>query len=462
MRIRGLGVIGEAVLELGPGLTVVTGETGAGKTMVVTGLGLLLGVRADAGAVRTGAASALVEGLVRVDPQGPVAARAREAGAELDDDVLVVARTVSSEGRSRAFVGGRSVPVGLLAELAPELVAVHGQSDQIRLQSPARQRDLLDRYAGDEVAGPLAAYGECFEQLRQVQARLDDIRTRGQERRAEADRLRYGLGEVEAVDPQPGEDRALATELSRLTHADALREAAELAHRSLSGDDDPMSETANAAALLAAAGHSLEAAAALDPALAELSTRLAEVGFLTGDIAAELSSYATGVDADPARLAAVQERVAALRGLTRRYADSGDVDAVLAWAQQAALRLDDLDDDDTLRVRLEGEVAELRPGWPAWPSRSPWRAPRPRPGWASWSVPSWPSWPCRTPGSRPWSASATWTPAVMTSPGWCWPTVAGSSSAGSASTRWSCCSVRTTARRPDRSRAAPPEVSCPA
>ena len=208
--------------------------------------------------------------------------------AELDDDVLVVARTVTSEGRSRAFVGGRSVPVGLLAELAPDLVAVHGQSDQIRLQSPARQRDLLDRYAGDEVAGPLAAYGECFEQLRQAQARLDDIRTRGQERRAEAELLRFGLGEIEAVDPQPGEDRALATELSRLTHADALREAAELAHRSLSGDDDPMGETANAAALLAAAGHSLEAAAALDPALAELSARLAEVGFLTGDIASEL------------------------------------------------------------------------------------------------------------------------------------------------------------------------------
>ena len=162
MRIRGLGVIGEAVLELGPGLTVVTGETGAGKTMVVTGLGLLLGARADAGAVRTGSASALVEGLVRVDPLGPVARRAREAGAELDDDLLVVARTVTSEGRSRAHLGGRSVPVGLLAELAPELVAVHGQSDQIRLQSPARQRDLLDRYAGDDVSAPLAAYGAVF------------------------------------------------------------------------------------------------------------------------------------------------------------------------------------------------------------------------------------------------------------------------------------------------------------
>ena len=227
MRIRGLGVIGEAVLELGSGLTVVTGETGAGKTMVVTGLGLLLGSRADAGAVRVGATSAVVEGLLRVDPEGPVAARARDAGAELDDDTLLVARTVTSEGRSRAHLGGRSVPVGLLAELAPELVAVHGQADQIRLQTPARQRELLDRYAGPALSAPLTAYTECFDRLRVVEVELDEVRTRGRERAREADLLRHGLAEVEAVDPQPGEDTASATELSRLTHSDALREAAE-------------------------------------------------------------------------------------------------------------------------------------------------------------------------------------------------------------------------------------------
>jgi DNA repair protein RecN (Recombination protein N) len=362
MRIRGLGVIGEAVLELGPGLTVVTGETGAGKTMVVTGLGLLLGARADAGAVRTGSAAAVVEGLLRIDPEGSVAQRSREAGAVLDDDTLVVARTVTAEGRSRAHLGGRSVPVGLLGELAPELVAVHGQADQIRLQTPARQRELLDRYAGESVAGPLAAYGACFEQLSQVQARLDDVRTRGRERRAEAELLRHGLEEIEAVDPQPGEDLALATELSRLTHADTLREAAELAHQALTGDTEPMGDAANAAGLLAVAGRALDAGAALDPALAELQTRVAELGFLTSDIATELSSYATGVDADPARMGSVQERVSALRALTRRYGGdgAGDVDAVLSWAQAAAVRLAELDDDGTLRERLEQERKALR------------------------------------------------------------------------------------------------------
>src|SRR5689334_6239399 len=154
IRIRGLGVIADAVLDLHPGLTVVTGETGAGKTMVVTGLGLLLGARADAGTVRTGASGALVEGRVVVDPGGPVARAAVEAGAELDDDVLLVARSVSGTGRSRAHVGGRAVPVGVLASLAADLVTVHGQSDQLRLLQPARQREALDRFAGhDGLAG---------------------------------------------------------------------------------------------------------------------------------------------------------------------------------------------------------------------------------------------------------------------------------------------------------------------
>jgi DNA repair protein RecN (Recombination protein N) len=368
MRIRGLGVIGEAVLRLGPGLTVVTGETGAGKTMVVTGLGLLLGARADAGAVRAGASSAVVEGLLRVDVDGTVAERAREAGAELDEDTLIVVRTVTAEGRSRAHLGGRSVPVGLLGELAPDLVAVHGQADQIRLQSPIRQRQLLDRYAGAAVSAPLAAYVECFDFLRSVQGELDEVRTKGRERAQEADLLRHGLAEVEAVAPQPGEDVALSTELSRLTHADSLRAAADQAHGALAGDTDAGPEASNVVALIAAAGHALEPGAELDAELARIRTRVAELGYLAADLGADLSSYAAGVEADPLRLASAQERVAALKGLTRRY--GADIDAVLAWAQEAAGRLADLDDDgsrlerlrdhrDLLRGRLAGLAEQL-------------------------------------------------------------------------------------------------------
>ncbi|MYZ34694.1 MULTISPECIES: AAA family ATPase, partial [unclassified Streptomyces] len=157
MRIRSLGVIDDAVVELSPGFTAVTGETGAGKTMVVTSLALLLGGRADPALVRIGARSAVVEGRLTMAAGTPAAVRAEEAGAELDEGTLLVSRTVSAEGRSRAHLGGRSVPVGVLAELADDLVAVHGQTDQQGLLRPARQRQALDRYAGEGVAGPQAA-----------------------------------------------------------------------------------------------------------------------------------------------------------------------------------------------------------------------------------------------------------------------------------------------------------------
>ena len=225
MRIRGLGVIEDAVLELSPGLTVVTGETGAGKTMVVTGLGLLFGGRADPGAVRPGAATASVEGRLRVDPGGPVAARAIDAGAELDEDVLLLARSVSGAGRSRAHLGGRGVPAAILAELAESCVAVHGQSDQSRLLQPARQREALDRYAGAPVLRPLAAYRSAFDELKELTSELDELVLRARERTQEAERLRFGLEDVERVDPQPGETVALRVEEDRLGSADVLRGA---------------------------------------------------------------------------------------------------------------------------------------------------------------------------------------------------------------------------------------------
>ena len=236
MRIRGLGVIDDAVLELGPGFTVVTGETGAGKTMVVSGLGLLLGGRADAGAVRTGTASAVVEGRLVVDGGSAVAARALEAGAVLDDDVLVVSRSVSAEGRSRAHLGGRAVPVAVLSELAESLVAVHGQADQRRLLQPARQRTTLDRFAGEAVGAPAARFAAAYDRLHEVERELATIRRFARERAQEADLLRFGLEEVAATDPQPGEDLELEAEENRLSHADALRSAATSAHLRLVGD----------------------------------------------------------------------------------------------------------------------------------------------------------------------------------------------------------------------------------
>jgi DNA repair protein RecN (Recombination protein N) len=356
MRIRGLGVIEDAVLELGPGLTVLTGETGAGKTMVVTGLGLLFGGRADAGAVRPGS-RAVIEGRVRVDPRGAVAARALEAGAELDQDGLLVARTVSGEGRSRAYLGGRSVPVGLLAELAEDLVAVHGQADQQALLRPARQRDSLDRYAGPELEAVAQSYAAAFARLRAVEATLTDIVTLGRERAQEADALRLGLGEVARVDPQPGEDDALRAEDSRLAHADALRTAAGAAHAALSGDQEAAGET-DALSLLAIARRALESVRSHDGDLAALADRVVELGLLLADVAGDLAAYASSVDTDPARLAAVAERRAQLTALTRKY--GATVEEVLAWAGRASQRLLELDDDDTRREQLDAERTALR------------------------------------------------------------------------------------------------------
>ncbi|MEU1121644.1 MULTISPECIES: DNA repair protein RecN [unclassified Streptomyces] len=363
MRIRSLGVIDDAVVELSPGFTAVTGETGAGKTMVVTSLGLLLGGRADAALVRIGAKSAVVEGRITVPADAPAAVRAEEAGAELDDGALLISRTVSAEGRSRAHLGGRSVPVGLLSELADELVAVHGQTDQQGLLKPARQRGALDRYAGDAVSVPLAKYTAAYRRLRAVTVEVEEITTRARERAQEADLLRFGLEEIGGVEPREGEDVELAAEAERLGHAEALASAATSAHAALAGNpEDP--EGVDASTLVAGASRALEAVRSHDPALSALADRLGEIGILLGDVAGELAGYADDLDADPLRLAAVEERRAALTQLTRKY--GADIDAVLTWSQESAARLTELEgDDDRLgelvaeRDALRGELAGL-------------------------------------------------------------------------------------------------------
>jgi len=364
MRIRSLGVIEDAVVELSPGFTAVTGETGAGKTMVVTSLGLLLGGRADPALVRVGAKQAVVEGRVALEPDARVAARAEEAGAELDDGALLISRTVSAEGRSRAHLGGRGVPVGLLGELADDLVAVHGQTDQQGLLRPARQREALDRYAGDAVAVPLAKYAASYRRLREVAREYEELTTRARERAQEADLLRFGVEEIAAAEPLPGEDAELAAEAERLGHAEALASAAAAAHAGLAGNpEDP--EGVDAGTVVAAAQRALDAVSAHDPVLRDLAARLGEVGILIGDVAGELAGYADDLDADPLRLAAVEERRAVLAHLVRKYGgEPGEelrgTDAVLEWARRGAARLAELEGDDDRVGALAAERDALR------------------------------------------------------------------------------------------------------
>jgi DNA repair protein RecN (Recombination protein N) len=399
VRITALGVIDDAVLELSPGFTVVTGETGAGKTMVVTGLGLMFGGRADPARVRPGADRATVEGRLRVDPEGRVAEQVAEAGGELDDDgaTLLLSRSVSAEGRSRAYAGGHSVPVSLLTYLADDLVAVHGQADQQQLLRAGRQREALDRFGGPPLAAAAAGYLRVYQRHRAVSTELAELTSLARQRAQEADDLRRGLAEIERLEPVEGEDAELRTEEDRLANADALHSAATIAHDALLGDPASGSyDLPDAVSLLGAASQALEAVASHDPALAGLAARLNEASYLVSDAGAELASYLQSVEADPARLAAVQERRAELTRLVRAYGQDapapaapdehgldadgldgdpasppdsppgGDLAAVLTWAKQAAARLAELDGDDD-RVsglaaeadQLAAEVAEL-------------------------------------------------------------------------------------------------------
>ena len=375
LRIRGLGVIADAELRLHRGLTVLTGETGAGKTMVLTGLGLVLGDRADPARVRPGAPRAVAEGVAVLPAGSPVADEVTGAGGSVDDDgTVVLVRTVSAEGRSRAHAGGTAVPAATLARIGGELVTVHGQSDQRRLVQRSVQRELLDAYAGrvtdgahTELAG---AHRRVHRRLGEVTARLDALVAAAAERAREQDMLRHGLAEIAEVDPRPGEDAELAAEQSRLGHAGDLSAAARTAHDVLAGGDDP-DAGGSAAAALAAAGRALDDVAGLDPELAALADRVRALALEAADAATDLVSYAGSVEDDPVRLAMIGDRRAALSRLARRYrAGSPDTagaeaapDPVLAWADAAERRLLDLDGatDEVVGLRAERDrlAAEL-------------------------------------------------------------------------------------------------------
>jgi DNA repair protein RecN (Recombination protein N) len=355
LRISGLGVIADAELELRAGMNVLTGETGAGKTMVVTGLGLLLGARADSGLVRPTRPQARVEGRLQLARTSPLVARALDLGGALDEDTLLVSRLVSADGRSRCYVGGAATPVSTLAGYADELVAVHGQADQRGLLLPARQLAALDRFAGPTAARLLERYRAGFDRLRALEAELAALVSSARERSQEADLLSFGLSEVEAVAPVAGEDALLLAESELLAHADRLRTAAEEARAALTGaDQGPDPAAADAVSLTSAASRALTAVRGHDPAAADLADRAAELGYQLSDLAADVATYADRVESDPLRLERVQQRRAELARLTRKYGDR--IDDVLAWAATASRRLAELDSDEGRIEQVQQEV----------------------------------------------------------------------------------------------------------
>ncbi len=360
MRLRDLGVIADAALPMGPGFTAITGETGAGKTMVVTGLGLLMGQRADSGTVRSGAPQAVVEGIWNVPSEGPVADRVRDAGGDLEPagaerGELYLSRTIAAEGRSRAAVGGRTAPAGVLVDLASMLVAVHGQTDQLRLTSRTAQRDALDRFGGDRVSDARAAYRTAFDAWTAIERDLGQLVADRDARADEAERLRAALAEIEAVAPESGEDALLAARAERLANAEQLRESALLAREALSSEEG----APDVSALLGDAGRALDRVA--DPALQQLGTQIADLGYRASDLAVELSSYLADLDEQgPQELASVEERRAALADLVRAH---GSLDAAIALLETGSARLAELDDDgeriERLGARRDAARAEL-------------------------------------------------------------------------------------------------------
>jgi DNA repair protein RecN (Recombination protein N) len=352
IRISDLGVIGDATLELGPGFTVVTGETGAGKTMIVTALGLLLGARADAGSVRRGAPNAVVEGRWVLPDHAAVAERVEDAGGTVEDGELILTRTVSAEGRSRATVGGRTAPVAVLGELADQLVTVHGQSDQIRLTSAAAQRAALDGFGGAAVEKALAKYTAVFDAWQQHAGDLETLTRDRDERLAEAARLREASAEIEAVDPQPGEDTELAERAERLGNLEDLRLSAGLAHEAVSSEslDGP-----DVIGLVESARRAIERVAGVDPALQPVLEQLTELGIQASEASASLSSYIGSLEPEAGHdLEIINERRALLVGLIRKYGET--VEDVIAAGQRASDRLLELDGDDDRIVQLQQAV----------------------------------------------------------------------------------------------------------
>jgi len=341
LHISGLGVIADLELELGPGLNVLTGETGAGKTMVTVGLLLALGERGSASLVREDASAARVQ--ARFDATD-------DAGDWAEDGEVILARSIARDGRSTARIGGQLATASALAELGAGLVEHHGQGQTQRLLTPAAQTAFLDRFAGDVHLVALGAYREVHDRLRAIRAELEALREAARGRERELDLLAYQVQEIEAIGPRDGETEELTTEEGRLAHVERLMEQASAAEQALTGEDG----IADAAASLASV---LEGAAELDPTAVEVAQRARGVAAETSELARDIRAYGEALLPDPERLQAVRERIGALKQLQRKYGPS-DAD-VTAFLADASKRLGTLAGADDRILELEAEVATL-------------------------------------------------------------------------------------------------------
>ncbi len=353
IQIKDLGVISDAELTFGKGLTVLTGETGAGKTMVLTALGLLLGERSDSSAVRAGANQTSVTGEFQLSDTHPAIAKAIDAGAIVDEGTLLLSRSVSAEGKSKAVAGGRQVPVGLLNEIGAELVVVHGQSDQIRLKSQAAQREALDRFAGETMASLLESYSTAYRNWKETQARLTDAQTGAEKIQKERQDLTEALEFLDKLDPKPNEDVELQELAQRLTHSESLRIAVTNAHDALITENY---DGIDALGQIGAARKALDSALSYDSSLNEQVENLRLISQQVNDLAASLSGYLANIEGDSGlSLDEIQERRSLISSAIRRYGSS--LEEVIAFQNSARERLAFIDSGSESIEILETKLA---------------------------------------------------------------------------------------------------------
>ncbi|RRD61333.1 DNA repair protein RecN [Leucobacter sp. OH1287] len=358
LTIKNLGVIASSTLPLGPGFTAITGETGAGKTMVVTALGLLMGSRSDANLVRHGTDATRVAGAIHIGDNTltEVAEIVSDAGGEIEEGELLLSRTVAAAGNSRATVGGVRSPIGVLSTLASKLFCVHGQSDQLRLRSQSAQRETLDRFGGSAIAAALAEYQRSYTRQQQLQQQLAEITENREARAREIERLKTETEEISEAEPQPGELETLRTEIDRLTNIETLREQAATAQNLLAAES-PDPYQSDATALMAEAEKTITQASQTDKTLKPVQENLAAINSQLNEVVRELSNYLDSIEgSSQAELDSAQQRYAELTQLVRKYGPN--IEDVLEYLETAGARLLQLENDDTSISTLTAELAQ--------------------------------------------------------------------------------------------------------
>ena len=354
--IRNLGIIDQSELEFGAGLNVLTGETGAGKTMILTALALVLGGKSDSALVRHGSDRLIASATFSVTKDlSPII---DEVGAELDDDSLIISRTVNADGKSKAVCGGVNVPAGTLSSIGESLIEIHGQSANAQIVKPARQRELLDRFGGQEIAKALSEYQESFSQYLDLKSRVAAMKSSASKRDGEIAELQEFLNAWAKLKAIRNECTTTEDEINRLSSVEDLRLAGTTSMAALDSEDS------GALTLLHSARAALESAKAKDSRLEEIADRVSEAVFILDDASTDLASYVTSLEADPSRLDFLQSRKAELLSFIKRWggALSPDEELVLlaAKAKSGKEAIADLEGGDERIAELENELASLK------------------------------------------------------------------------------------------------------